>query len=117
LIEARSELERADHLNPADWAVQCDLGSTWMRLGYWRKTATDFSLARAHLTRVISDLRPDYGFALYEIGRIWRLQGNFDQATTFFDKAFAVPAEYRDVSNRRVGLEKNRAIGRDSSYP
>jgi len=117
LEEALRCLAAADGQNPNDWAIQCDLGSSRMRLAYWRGDESEFPRARKHLELVIDQLRPEYGFALYEIGRVCRLQGRFEEAAAFFDRARAIPYDYRDVSDRRLEFEKTRAAGRNRDYP
>lgn len=117
LERALSELQIADTHDPDDWAIQCDLGSTWMRLGHWRNSEAGFTHALAHLARVVDTLRPKYGFALYEIGRACRLMGRFGDAIRHFDSALAIPYEYRDVSDRRLLLEKARAEAYSKEYP
>ena len=117
LERALSELRLADQHDPNNWAIQCDIASAWMRLGHWRESGSDFEQAREHLDRVIRSLRPGYGFALYELGRTFRLQGDFVQAVHYFDRALAIPYDYRDVSDRRLLLEKERASAQSKEYP
>lgn len=117
LQKALDELQQADKNDPNNWAIQCDIGSTWMRLGYWGQSVSSFENAQRHLNRVLKSLRPGYGFAVYELGRSYRLQGNFAQAIKFFDRALAIPYDYRDVSDRRLQLEKDRALSNSKEYP
>jgi tetratricopeptide (TPR) repeat protein len=112
-----SELKVADEQNPKDWAIHCDFGSIWMRLGYWRGSEANFVQALAYLTGVVETLRPDYGFALYEIGRTRRLMGHFTEAIEYFGRALSIPYKYRDVSDRRLLMEKTRAEAYSAEYP
>ena len=107
----------ANEYRPKDWANYCDLASAHMRLGYWSSTLSHFKAAEKLLRSVITNLRPEYGFAIYELGRNFRLQGDFDKAIFHFDRALSIPYETRDVSDRRVNIEKERAIREDSVFP
>src|SRR5205085_3889172 len=100
-----------------NWANYCDLGSTHMRLGHWRGTVTDFNKALDYLRTVVNELRPNYGFALYEIGRTYRLMGKFAEALEYLSKAEEIPYEYRDVGDPRIDLEKKRAGDSSKVYP
>ena len=117
LRRALQELESADGDSPNDWAIQCNIGSAWMRLGHWEASEKSFLSAQAHLKKVLEQLRPNYGFALYELGRVCRLQGLFVKAIDYFHDALAIPYEYRGVSNRRLSLEKERAEHSSKEYP
>lgn len=117
LNEALRELNEADKYSPKNWANYCDIASAHMRLGYWKQSDQHFELALKKLEEVVLLLRPGYGFALYEEGRVYRLMSNKLKALEYFDKALAVPYKYRDVSDRRVNLEKDRAERGDKSYP
>jgi tetratricopeptide (TPR) repeat protein len=117
LKEALVELQLADENNPNDWAIHCDIGSAWMRVGYWEQSDSSMEKARMHLTKVLEDLRPSYGFALYELGRSYRLSGRFKEAIACFEKALHIPYESRDVSDRRLLIEKDRAKAGVKDYP
>jgi hypothetical protein len=43
--------------------------------------------------------------------------GEFDKARTFFDRSLEIPYEYRDVSDSRINLEKDRADLKSKEYP
>jgi tetratricopeptide (TPR) repeat protein len=110
-------LTKSDLLFPRDWANYCDIGSCHMRLGFWGKDAKEFELARKYLTDVIEVLRPGYGFALYEIGRSYRIQACFQEALEYFGKAEQVPERDREVSDRRLNREIGLAKEQNSLYP
>jgi tetratricopeptide (TPR) repeat protein len=114
---ALEELRLADEQNQDDWAICCDTASARMRLGYWRKSHSDIAQAREYLLKVVDELRPNYGFALYELGRSHRLCGEFPKAGEYFDRASAIPYEIRDVSDRRLLIEKERAEAGSKEYP
>ena len=115
---ALEHLTLADKYAPKNWANYCDLGSAHMRLGYWRdRSSEELSRAVQYLMEVVTTLRPDYGFALYEIGRAYRINSDFATALSWFQKALAVPDELRDVSSKRVAHEVQRAEERDANYP
>lgn len=123
LDKAVMNLKKADQYNPKDWANYCDMGSAQMRLGYWRKRkqeenfAAHFEKALEYLEKVVTDLRPNYGFALYEIGRVYRLNNDFNKAREYFMKAFAIDKDYRDVGDARVKKEYDRAAAKSDIYP
>jgi len=109
LQDALRQFTETDRLIPRDWANSCDRGSAYMRLGYWSKSASDFARALDLLSTVVSTLRPYYGFAYYELGRTHRLMGQFSKAIESFDKALAIPYEYRNVGDARLKLELEKA--------
>jgi tetratricopeptide (TPR) repeat protein len=122
LQEAIGYLQMADKYLPGDWANTCDIGSAHFRLGAVERESggdagTEFQKALDFFQMVISDLRPDYGFALYEMGRIYRVWGRFDEAKKHFERAQKVPEQYRDVRDSNVKYEFDRAEVRDSSFP
>lgn len=117
LKEGLSELHTADKYSPKNWANYCDIGSTHMRLGHWGDSASDFEKALRYLLSVVDELRPNYGFALYEIGRTYRLMGEFNEALKFLKKAEEIPYEYRDVGEPRLELEKGWASTSCKDYP
>ena len=113
----------ADQINPGNWAVVCNLGSIWMRGAYWerKKQASlgdnAFQNSFDYLSRVVDVLRPNYGFALYEIGRLHRLTGRFDGAVEWFRKAEAVPESKRDVRLDTLQREINLAKAESDQFP
>lgn len=122
LEEAISYLEDADKYLPGDWANVCDIGSAHFRLGAVQRDsggdpATEFQKALDLFQKVISDLRPDYGFALYEMGRIYRVWGRFKDAIEYFERSKKIPEQYRDLSDTTVQYEFDRAQKNDSSFP
>jgi len=135
LEEAFQKLEDADKYNGKDWANTCDMGSVQMRLGYWKNALNSeikkqkenhekekdpkwhFEEAIEKLQDVVNSLRPNYGFALYEIGRAYRIQGDFINSKIYFEKALEIDSSHRDVSNRRVEKEISRAENKDSTFP
>lgn len=117
LGEAVAEFRQADRYSPNNWANCCDLGSAYMRLGHWNSDSQSFSAARDYLNNVVTRLRPNYGFALYELGRTSRLCGCFEEAIKYFEAALSIPYEFRDVSDRRVNLEIDRVKARQMSFP
>lgn len=113
--------EAGDYL-PGDWANTCDIGSAHFRLGAVNralKIAYDNELQKAveMFELVLRDLRPSYGFAFYEVGRIYRVWERFDEAVANFDKALLISVQYRDVGDRTVNDERDRALAKDSTFP
>lgn len=111
------ELELADRLSPSNWANYCDRASALMRLGYYGQSPEWFQKAIELLDIVVNRLRPGYGFAVYEMGRVHRLGGDFKRAAAAFDRVLAIPPEDRDISDRRPTLELARARQGDMSFP
>jgi tetratricopeptide (TPR) repeat protein len=116
--------QSADRVSPKNWAVICNLGSCEMRLGRWTTETGDTSTAREHFSNarrwfnlVLSELRPNYGFALYEMGRIERLAGYFTEAIDYYRKALEIPDADRNVSTPRVEREIARAEAHSSKFP
>jgi tetratricopeptide (TPR) repeat protein len=114
---ALSELEKAERIKGSDWANRCDLGSATMRLGYFSREAGCYSQAISILQEVIDRLRPGYGFAIYETGRVLRLKGDYGKAIERFKAALDIPETQRDVSDRRVTAELKRAESKDGTFP
>jgi hypothetical protein len=124
LREARERFERADTFSPDNWAILCNLGSIWMRFCYWisaraRKDAGHESTERSkhYLVRVIDKVRPNYGFALYELGRLNRINGDFAVAEEWFGRAAAIPEAKRNVSESSLNREIQRARNHSTLFP
>lgn len=127
LREAEEALLEADNLNPNNWSIYCNLGSTYMRLGHWiktdrkdAKTAQEaevyFGKAIERLDKVIDELLPNYGFALYEKGRVYRLKENFAAAKDWLSKAWEIKKN-RAVSDGTLKCELERAKAESTDYP
>jgi tetratricopeptide (TPR) repeat protein len=122
LDTALTALNAAEDKLPSDWANTSDLGSVHLRLGVLGKRGNDdprgeFEQAEKYLNDVVTKLRPGYGFAFHELGRLYRVWEKWDQAVAHFDRAMAVPERYRDISDATVEEERVRARQHDSSYP
>ncbi len=122
LEKAIAYLREAAGYLPDDWANTCDIGSAHFRLGIVKRASNipygdEFREAVQMFERVLSELRPDYGFAFYEVGRIFRVWGRFDESVASFDKALSIPVQYRDVGDRTVNDERDRALQHDSTFP
>ena len=127
LLEGEKALTESDQLNPKNWSIYCNLGSTYMRLAHWLKTAKKdasseqqagayFTKAIERLDVVINELLPDYGFALYEKGRVYRLWGNFGEAKVWLCKAQAIEKN-RAVSDSTLNCELERVDLKSTDYP
>jgi tetratricopeptide (TPR) repeat protein len=88
-----------------------------MRIGYWTGEWRCFTEAEEKLVRVAQDFWPNYGFALFDLGRIHRLRGQFTMALDYFARALAVPEPERDVTTIRVRREIYLATERSTRYP
>jgi tetratricopeptide (TPR) repeat protein len=120
--EALKDFQNADERSPDNWEIVCNLGSIHMRLGYTYKAQgsvavakKEFEKARQYLRDVIDRIRPNYGFALYEIGRAYRLECNFNEALRWFDKAKMIPEKDRNVSDRSIAKQIEKTNKGDST--
>lgn len=123
LRKALQDFEEANAQSPHNWEVVCNLGSVHMRLGYVARLAgessqarTEFDLAKRHLNDVLENMRPDYGFALYELGRVFRLEGNFDEARRLFAAAMKIPERNRNISDKGLRGEIEKASQQDAAF-
>jgi tetratricopeptide (TPR) repeat protein len=117
LRQALQELEQAERTKMKTWENYCDMASAKMRLAYYQQDSALFTEALTLLDAVVKTLRPEYGFALYEMGRVYRLSGDFDNAVSHFERALAIPVAHRDVGDRRLNLERDRAKRHDTTFP
>ena len=76
-----------------------------------------FAAAEKRLKKVVDVLRPNYGFALYELGRNCRLVRKFDAARQWLERSGKIPVADRAVSDDRLKLESARAHLRLTDYP
>jgi tetratricopeptide (TPR) repeat protein len=121
LQKALRDFEAANKLSPNNWEIVCNFGSVHMRLGDVEKLCgrddaahQEFETARRYLQDVIGHTRPNYGFALYEMGRVYRLEQNFQEAVVWFEKALAIPEDERNISAKGLEAEFAKArIGSD----
>lgn len=119
LKRALRALSSASAFLAHDWANKCDLASVYMRLAAssaGEERLAHLGEARSLLVDVIEVLRPGYGFALYEMGRVERLAGEFDAAEDAFRRALTIPPAERDVSDRKIAAEQDRVRKRDGAY-
>jgi tetratricopeptide (TPR) repeat protein len=120
LLEARRYFEIADLANRDNWAILCNLGSIWMRISYWKileEPEVSFERSESFLKRVVDRIRPNYGFALYELGRLNRVNAKFEDALTWFKRSEDVPEEKRDVGRKTLDREIKRGQERSSVFP
>jgi tetratricopeptide (TPR) repeat protein len=127
LREAAAYLREADNYSPDNWSVYCNLGSTYMRLGHWlerdpqaqeekQEVERCFHEALDRLNYVVIELLPNYGFALYEMGRVYRLMGNHELAKHYLDEAASIEKN-RAVSDVTLKCERERAEKGSTDYP
>ena len=124
LQQALKDFEAADKLSPNNWEIVCNFGSVHMRLGdverlsgRERESHQEFATARRYLQDVVSRIRPNYGFGLYEIGRVYRLEKNFEEATVWFAKALAIPDDERNISAKSLAAEIEKARTGSDKFP
>ena len=114
LRSAKNHFQKANKYSKNDWAVICNLGSIHMRIADYyskyknpihflknRKSRYHFTKAINYLNNVLQNIRPEYDFAYFEIGRIYRLQGNFNKAEKNFKLAIK-----SEKNSRNIGLNK-----------
>lgn len=132
LEQAENYFKTALRYSSNNWAIYCNLGSTHMRRGYWMKQeqgkslpfsdefdkaiSDEFDKARKSLLDVTEQIKPNYGFALYEIGRTYRLQGEWSQAINRFEQALDIEESSRNVSTKRVERELSLANNQDDTF-
>jgi tetratricopeptide (TPR) repeat protein len=124
LKQALKDFESADAISPNNWEIVCNFGSVYMRLGYVAKLSgrdtvakKEFKKARHYLQDVITRIRPNYGFALYELGRVCRLDGDFASAIAWFEKALQVSDEERNIGGTSVQKEIEKARKNSADFP
>jgi tetratricopeptide (TPR) repeat protein len=122
LQEAIRYLKEADKYLPGDWANTCDIGSAHLRTGVVNRQSgadpgVEFQTAIDLFHRVTAELRPNYGFALYERGRIYRVWGRFEEAKASLRDALRIPQAYRDVGDSNVKDELRRVAQGDLTFP
>jgi len=124
VLEARKHFENADNASPKNWAILCNLGSIWMRTSYWsshdnleENSQESFERSKYFLERVVDKIRPNYGFALYELGRLHRINAKFAEALEWFKRSEDVPETKRDVSKSTLDREIKRAREQKSIFP
>jgi tetratricopeptide (TPR) repeat protein len=122
--KAGKSLTTAEKLMPRDWANTCDLGSLELRRGVLAKetehnedSERHFKKAEHYLQLVNNKLRPGYGFALYELGKLYRVWKRWEEARMYQSRALRVAQRYRDVIDERVRKEIDRVEHQDDSYP
>lgn len=125
LLKAEQVLLEADTINPSNWSIYSNLGSTYMRLAHWLeiekgKGTTEseacFEKSLVRLDKVMADLIPNYSFAIYEKGRVYRLWGKFDEAKRWLQRALEVK-ENQTVTVPTIKCELERAELGSTDYP
>ncbi len=124
LDEARHRFEKADKASPNNWALFCNLGSIWMRSSYWhrleKKNESDqsaFKTSETYLKLVLDKIRPGYAFALYEMGRLYRIHRHFGEALRWFRLSLEIPEGKRDVGADTLNREITRAEQENPVFP
>jgi tetratricopeptide (TPR) repeat protein len=124
LENAMKDFESADKISANNWEIVCNLGSVHMRLAHVAKLSgqdhtaqAEFGRASQYLQDVIGRIRPNYGFALYELGRVCRLRGDFTTSTTLFEKALQLPEDERNISEKALRAEIEKARSTSDKFP
>jgi tetratricopeptide (TPR) repeat protein len=104
-----------------DWANTCDLASANMRLAMWEPDANKrklhYQAAEDLLMKVSAELYPDYGFAFYEMGRLRRTNGFFEESLELYNRALNIPQAERAVGNPRLEREIKLARAKSTKFP
>ena len=116
LNRAYSDISTALNFFRNDWGYICDLGSFYMRRGHW-VDRTDFAEAEQRLKDVVVRLRPGYPFAAFELGRVYRLWGEFGQALNYFRYLRDIEESHRGILDARVHREIILAEARSTTFP
>jgi tetratricopeptide (TPR) repeat protein len=127
LKQALADLDGGDNLYSRDAAKKRDLASCHMRIGAWQhdsnveaeKAAAEgqFKIAIDYLNDILKVTTPAEGFARFELGRVYRVKGSFDNAKEQFRLCRIIEESRRGVSNKRVDREFMLAETRSSTYP
>jgi len=123
LEDVKQDLTRAYQSFPDDYTYVCDLGSYYLRSGHSLRDGEssagraepEFERARLLFERVLKELRPNYGFALFELGRVFRLWGRQEQALNYLRAAMAIEEARRGITNDRVANQIELAEKNDTS--
>jgi tetratricopeptide (TPR) repeat protein len=121
--QAIQYFDKASRYSSDNWALECNQASARMRLGhmFMRLGQSDvarkyFDKAEAFLKDVITRLRPNYDFALYELGRIHRFQKNKTEAIAYFNRALSSGTENRNIKDSTLRREKLAAEEEDIHF-
>jgi tetratricopeptide (TPR) repeat protein len=122
LRSALNDFHDANRRSPDNWEIICNFASAHMRWGDARRIEgrteemqKDLATAKHYLNDVLDRVRPGYGFAQYEMGRVERLGGRFGEALQWFDKALKIPEKERNVGDSTIAKEIERAKNGDVS--
>jgi tetratricopeptide (TPR) repeat protein len=122
LRAALRDFHDANKRSPGNWEIICNFASAHMRLGDARRIEgraeemqKELETAKHYLNDVLDRVRPDYGFARYEMGRVERLAGHFDEALQWFNKALKIPVKERNVGDGTIAKEIERVKNGDVS--
>lgn len=124
LQQAKVQYGQALEFSPRNWALWCNIGSIDMRMGYWYKVRGQqaeaeklFAHALEALDRVVKDIRRNYDFALYEMGRIYRLNQDFDKAISYFERAIIAGKDNANISESTIVREIKAAASGNDLFP
>jgi tetratricopeptide (TPR) repeat protein len=122
LREALNDFRDADKLSPDNWEILCNFASAHMRIGSARQIGVhteeaqkELETAKHYLNDVLNRVRPNYGFAQYEMGRIERLEGHFTEALLCFNTAMKIPEKERNISDRGIAKEIEKVKNKDTA--
>jgi hypothetical protein len=76
-----------------------------------------FQKAEVLLRGVLEKVRKDYPFAYYELGRLLRLSDQYEPAIEEFERCLSTPEAQRDVSDKTVRRELERAEDHSDVFP
>ncbi|RNL53140.1 tetratricopeptide repeat protein [Pedobacter jejuensis] len=116
LTSAVARFKKGMGYSSPNWALTCNRASANMRLGHLykkegkpEKSAEYFGKAIELLNEVINHQRPNYDFALYELGRIYRFQSDMEKAITLFERAKIAGGDNPNISKEILDQNIERA--------
>jgi hypothetical protein len=123
LKKAIGYFDKASKYSPNNWALECNQASARMRLGHLllklgrvNEANAYFDEAESRLKNVITTLRPDYDFAIYETGRIKRFRGDGPSAVVLLQTVIDMGEGNSSISLKRLHGELNAAKNGITSF-
>jgi tetratricopeptide (TPR) repeat protein len=124
---ALADLDDGGNPYSRDPAKDRDLASCHLRIGAWQRVSdieaeragaeSEFKTAIDYLNGILKISTPAEGFARFELGRVYRVKGSFDNAKEQLKLSRAIEESRRGVSTKRVDRELMLAEMRSSGYP
>jgi tetratricopeptide (TPR) repeat protein len=143
LQAALKDLEWATSEFTNEISYKCDVAACHMRLGYWWAQSealdvqhdldagatfeaespeavaseTEFKMAEEQLKNIVEQHFPENGYGLFELGRVYRLLGRFNEAEKQLEQSLKIPENERGFSIPRVQREVELTKEKSLIYP